>query len=431
MFQTALQSAFRHLVPALPLAAALAAATPAAAGEIRVACYSDGNECEVTEALAQRFMTANADVRVVVDKVPYKTILEGLPVQLAAGHGPDIARVTDFGTFAKFYLDLRPHLKNAAYWETQFGPTLDWFRAGPDDRGIYGLMTQLTVSAPIVNKTLFEQANVPLPPANATWEQWVAATRQVARATGVPFAMAWDRSGHRFAGPAISMGAKYFDGKGQLAPVDAGFRLAAERFVGWHKDGTMPREVWGGQGGGGYKDAFEDFANARTVLYLSGSWQVQRLEKQVGNGFDWAVVPNPCGEAACSGMPGGAGFVAFKGTKNPGDVARFLDYLASEPVYAEWMSKTANIPAHLGLQKKGIDYTLSPMAAAAMGGFVANAATLSPVAYKLQGHPYSRVALTATATRLGQAIVGEITVDQALDRIAADVRDQLAAAKAN
>ena len=54
----------------------------ASAGEIRVACYSDGNECEVTQDLAKRFEAQNADVKVAIDKVPYKAIVEQLPVQL-------------------------------------------------------------------------------------------------------------------------------------------------------------------------------------------------------------------------------------------------------------------------------------------------------------------------------------------------------------
>ncbi len=47
----------RHEVLAMLAAAAFAG--HAAAADIRVACYSDGNECEVTAALAQRFMQAN------------------------------------------------------------------------------------------------------------------------------------------------------------------------------------------------------------------------------------------------------------------------------------------------------------------------------------------------------------------------------------
>src|SRR5262249_43308961 len=90
--------------------ASLVLAGTAMAAEIRVQCYSDGNECEVTQDLAKRFETKNPGTKVVVDKVPYKAVVETLPVQLAAGEGPDIARVTDLGGLSKFYLDLTPYL---------------------------------------------------------------------------------------------------------------------------------------------------------------------------------------------------------------------------------------------------------------------------------------------------------------------------------
>jgi alpha-1,4-digalacturonate transport system substrate-binding protein len=86
-----------------------ALAAPAGAAEIRVACYSDGNECDVTQELAKRFEAQNPDVKVVIDKVPFKAIVEQLPVQLAAGEGPDIARVTELGGLSRFYLDISAH----------------------------------------------------------------------------------------------------------------------------------------------------------------------------------------------------------------------------------------------------------------------------------------------------------------------------------
>jgi alpha-1,4-digalacturonate transport system substrate-binding protein len=399
----------------------------ASAGEIRVACYSDGNECEVTQELAKRFEAQNADVKVAIDKVPYKAIVEQLPVQLAAGEGPDIARVTDLGGLSKYYLDITPYVKDPKYWETNFGQTLKWLRPTPTDKGIYGMMTQLTVTGPFVNKTLFDQAKVALPGANATWDDWAAATRKVAKATEVPFAMAFDRSGHRFAGAAISQGAKIFDAKGNPT-IDAGYKAMAKKLYDWNRDGTMPKEVWGGVGGSSYRDAFEEFANARVVLYLSGSWQVNRMEKQIGKNFDWIAVPNPCGSGGCTGMPGGAAFVALKRTKNPKDVGRFLDFLASEPVYAEYMAKTDNIPAHAGVAKKGVDYKVSPAAKAALNVFVADVAKLSPIAYELQGYKYNRALFNPTAQRLGQAIAGEMSLDDALKRIAADIDEQVKAA---
>jgi len=223
-------------------------ATATLAGEIRVACYSDGNECEVTQELAKRFESQNADVKVLIDKVPYKAIVETLPVQLAAGEGPDIARVTDLGGLSRYYLDITPYVKDPKAWEANFGQTLAWLRPTPNDKGIYGMMTQLTVTGPFVNKTLFEQAKVPLPGPKATWDDWAAATRQVAKATQVPYAMAFDRSGHRFAGAAISQGAKIFDAKGNPV-IDDGFRAMSRKFYDWNRDGTMPKEVWGGVGG--------------------------------------------------------------------------------------------------------------------------------------------------------------------------------------
>ena len=50
--------------------ASLSMSAVRARGEIRVACYSDGNECEVTQDLAKRFEAQNTDVKVVIDKVP-------------------------------------------------------------------------------------------------------------------------------------------------------------------------------------------------------------------------------------------------------------------------------------------------------------------------------------------------------------------------
>ena len=65
-------------------------------------CYQDGIECDVTADIAKRFEAQNPGTKVILDVVPYKSILEQLPVQLAAGQGPDIARVTDLGGLNKF-----------------------------------------------------------------------------------------------------------------------------------------------------------------------------------------------------------------------------------------------------------------------------------------------------------------------------------------
>jgi len=398
-------------------------ATLAHAGEVRVMCYQDGSECEVTAELAKRFEAKNPGTTVIVDNVPYKTILEQLPVQLAAGQGPDIARVTDLGGLSKNYLDITKDMKDRKYFDDNFGTTAPWLRPSADDNGIYGVMSQLTMTGPFVNKTLFEQAKVPLPGPKATWDEWTEAARKVAQATKTKSAIAWDRSGHRFAGPAISYGAKIFDASGNLV-IDAGYKTTVEKFVTWHQDGAMMREVWAGSGGSTYASAIDEFINGNVVMVLAGSWQIGNLQKKIGNNFDWVAVPNPCGPAACSGIPGGAAWVALKTSKSPKETAAFIEYMASEPVYAEFTARTNNIPAHAGLAKKGIDYTnADPASKAALSVFSAGVASLDPIAYRFQGYKFNRAIMLPTVTRVTQAIVGEMSTDEAVAKITSDMQD--------
>lgn len=404
-------------------AAALAAASLAQAGEIRVMCYQDGVECDVTAAQAKRFEAANPSTKVVVDVVPYKTIVEQLPVQLAAGQGPDIARVTDLGGLSKYYLDISKEVKDTKVWDANFGATQPWLRPTSADKGIYGFMSQLTMTGPYVNKTLFEQAKVAMPGPKATWDEWVAATNAVAKATQLKAGMAWDRSGHRFAGPAISYGAKILDAQGNLT-LDAGYKNTVNKFVAWHKDGSMLKEVWGGAGGSTYADSVGEFVNGRVAMVLSGSWQINRLQKDVGNKFDWVAVPNPCGPAACSGIPGGAAWVALKTSKSPKEVAAFMDFISNEANYSEFTAKTKNIPAHQGLAKKGVNYADAvPAQRAALGVFGSGVANLATEAFVFQGYRFNRAMMLPTVTRVTQAIVGEMSVDEAINKLNVDMSD--------
>lgn len=412
------------LLRLLTLSLGSAFALSAQAADIRVMCYQDGIECDVTAELIKRFEAQNPGSKVILDVVPYKTIVEQLPVQLAAGQGPDIARVTDLGGLSKYYMDISAHVKDRAYWDKSFGATANWLRPAPNDRGIYGFMTQLTMTGPYVNKTLFEQAKIPLPGPKATWEEWVDATRKVAAATKTKAAMAWDRSGHRFAGPAISYGAKIFDAQGN-AVIDDGYKAAVNKFVGWHKDGAMLKEVWAGSGGSTYADSIGEFINGNTVMVLSGSWQINRLQKDVGNKFDWTAVPNPCGPAACSGIPGGSAWVALKTSKSPKEVGAFLDFMASEAAYAEFTGRTNNIPAHTGLAGKIRYPAAQPAVSAALGVFSSGVGTLAPAAFQFQGYKFNRAIMLPTVARVTQAIVGEMSTDEAIVKLNADMQDAI------
>ena len=52
----------------------------------------------------------------------------------------------------------------------------------------------------------------------------------------------------------------------------------------------------------------------------------------------------------------------------------------------------------------------------------------SPVAYQIQGYKLNRAIFNPTAARLGQAIAGEMSLDDALKRISMDIDEQVKAA---
>ena len=401
-------------------AVALLAST-AHAGDVRIMWYSDGVEGEVFQDLINRFKAQNPGINVIVDNVAYNVIKEQLPVQLEAGNGPDIARVTSIKDLAKHWLDLRPLVSNAAYWDENFGQQADWMRPDGSNQ-ISGFMTQLTLTGGFANKTLFEQAGVPLPGPKATWEEWAAASKKVAASQQIPYPMALDRSGHRISAPNISYGANYIGADGKPAALDQGAKAYLTKFIDWAKDGTMSKDVWVSAAGQTYRAAADDFINGQVAFYYAGSWQIPNFAKKIGNNFDWVATGSPCGPTACTGLPGGAALVAVKYTKNPKEVAKVMEYLASEPVIKEFSERTLFLPAHKAVLAKGVDFkTDSPLVKDALNKFVEATKTTSDIAQKMPGWRWSDTVYGAVVTRVAQSIAGEMPTQEALTRIDADV----------
>ncbi|MEM0468988.1 MAG: hypothetical protein QXT27_07320, partial [Pyrobaculum sp.] len=129
--------------------------------------------------------------------------------------------------------------------------------------------------------------------ATATWEDWTEATAQVQAALTTSefpiYAIAIDRTGHRLAGPAMTMGATLINEEGLFTIDTEGFRMAVELLKRWHDENLTPVEVWLGSGGG-FAQAADYFINGELVMLMSGSWQVSRFANEIGNNFDKKIV---------------------------------------------------------------------------------------------------------------------------------------------
>jgi alpha-1,4-digalacturonate transport system substrate-binding protein len=410
-------------------AAALMSTTAALAGDVRIMWYTDGVEGEVMKDLVDRFNKANPGINVILDDVGYKVVQEQLPVELEAGRGPDIARVTNLKTIAQHWLDLRPYIADAAYWEKNFGDQFDWMRPDGSD-AITGFMTQLTLTGGFANKTLFEQAGVPLPGPNATWDEWVEAAGKVKESQQLNAAFVIDRSGHRISAPIASYGGNYIGADGKPAPIDDGVKAFARKLVDWTAAGLMNKETWVAAAGTTYRAGIEDFINAQVAFYYSGSWQIAALSGKIGNNFDWVATGSPCGPAGCSGLPGGAALVGIKYTKNAAEVGKVMDYFASEAVVKEFTERTLFLPAHKGVAAGAIDFKSDDAnVKAALDAFVKATGQVLPTANALPAWKWATPVYGVLVTRISQVMAGEMSIDDAFVRMDEDIKAQVAAAK--
>ncbi|MEM9106775.1 MAG: extracellular solute-binding protein [Pseudomonadota bacterium] len=416
-----------HKTLMLAFASSLAMSA-AQADDLKFLCYQDGNECEVLTDLAEKFNGMSGH-NVMVETVGYDIIRDQLENQLQTDAAPDLARVTNLGGLNQYYLDLAPHV-DAGAWEAAYGATLPWFRApGGEDQGVYGWMTGLTVTGPYVNVSMFDDAGVDLPGDGATWDDWAAALTEVKDTLSLTAGLAMDRTAHRMAGPAFSYGAQFFNDSGEPILVDDGFRTFAETFLEWHKSGLMPAEGWPAGSGTQYRNAAPLFLSGDVAMHMSGSWMINNYAENIKD-FEWQAVPIPCGPGGCGAMPGGAGIVAFKSTKSPEAAAAFVDFLAQKDNAATFAAATRQIPAHAELQSEGVDYgDIAPEVSQALSVFAANAgasAETTPQAYTFQGYNKNFVIYGVVPDYMTKAITGEMSLDEALAAIDADVAAKIA-----
>ena len=402
---------------------------PAEDAELRFAYYADGKEAEVMQPILDKFMAENPGITVVLDVVPYSTIDEQLPVQVETGEGPDLARITNFAAYRGKLLDLEPLLSDSGYFESNFpAPVLAAMRAEDAMSGLHGFPDALTVTGPYVNKTLFDQAGIELPGEGTTWEEWTELTKQVAEATGVQYAISIDRTGHRFAGPAMSMGATLIDADGNFTVDTPGFRAYAELLNSWHEEGVTPSEVW--LVGDSLNNCIDSLISGDLVMCMTGSWQIGRMSQDVGDAFDWVVVPNPTGAGGSTGVAGGSAVVAFADTEHPEAAAKLMEFLIQPENYAAFSAGTLSLPAQTEVALEGVEFDTDDAAVlAALAAYTAEVPKLQDQAVGLNVHPFAFAYYRNSANRLAQYLTGELTLDETLQRLQQDIDDAITEAE--
>ncbi|MEW5956183.1 MAG: extracellular solute-binding protein [Chloroflexota bacterium] len=387
------------------------AAAPQAAGEVttlRFVWFTDGPDQPAIEKLVAQFNQANPDIKIEFSIVPFADLNQLLQTQAAAGEAPDLARVTEPPRFHQYALDLRPYLSNPDL-PGEFLAQPMTMVTGPNGE-VYGIPHDFTLNGPFVNLSLFEQAGVALPTEECVgWETWADLGSQVQQASGAPFAMAVDRSGHRLDGFIQSYGGGYFNPDGTVRLASPETRQGIEAFVRLHEAGTFPLDVWVG-GGQSYAAANQFFINNQLPVYLSGNWQVAQFHQAIGDKFKWTAVLNGC-ESQYGGMPGGKFIVAFNNTKTPEKVARLIEYLGSKAALRQYAQDALFLPTRKDLIAEGIEY---PIENEVMKVFLKGITLLPETAYVDNYNKFFGPVANEVRDRVTQVIAGELSLDEAI-----------------
>jgi len=408
-------------VSALVFASFVAAGVSKAETKTITFLFTDDDQgyLERMAALSKEFEAAHPDVKVNFVSSGYDAVVKQLPVQLAVGEGPDVAKIADW-QLAPYYLDMRPYMKDADAFAKLHGESLEQLRLPGvnDPNSINGYVASETLNLPFVNKTLFEQAGEPLPGPKATLKEIVEASARVAKATGVQIPFTMDRSGHRFSGAAFSYGATYVK-EGKFSFPDEAAKKYIADLNAWAEDGSFPKEMWGAAGGSQYKNMGDEFVNGNVVTYLAGNWMVNPFQTKIGDAFAWTAINAPCADAGCFAMPGGTAIVGFKRTKHPEAVAEFIEFLGSEKIQREIAE---NYVILTGADINNPEYKLSSEdARASMAVFLDNKKNVPEAAREFERKKGGTALYQQIVQRMSQLIVGELSLDETYKVLEDDV----------
>ena len=219
-----------------------------------------------------------------------------------------------------------------------------------DDGNVISLPSDITAVGMFINKTLFDQAGVAYPTSEDdiwTWDEYVAAVKQVQAATGTTYGMVMDKSSHRLKSFLYEFGSDYFqpDDEGQFSTNDQ-TKVALEYFNSLNDDSFMPRSVW-------LSDADPNalFKSGDVVSYLSGSWQIADFAVNIKD-FEWASVYLPQDEERATNYGNAASIVVFEGPQQEA-AHNFIKWLYEPENYKELSETSSFIPAIDGLE---VDY---------------------------------------------------------------------------
>lgn len=375
--------------------------------------FTDGPDEQVTRSLITAF-EQETGATVELQIVPFSELSQQVQGRIASDNAPDVFRTDTLTGYRDALLDLKANQQDIG---DQFLDEARDYVKGPNGE-LLAVPSDLTMNGPFINLDLFAKAGVTPPKEPWKWDELIANARKVQQANGSAFAIAHDKSGHRFSGMLNQFGTNIFgaDGKVGLDPAKAA--TAIRQFADLHQQGLMSKDFWL-ESGTKYKGANDIFLAGDAPVYFSGNWQVSQFVKAAK--FRWAAMPNPCAER-CGGYPGGKFMAATKQSANPELAARFVAFMNSRAAQEKYAKEAQFLPTRKDLIAAGVQY---PTRSEDMATFLADVKRTDKATFSSVYSPGFSPTATTVVKELAAVIAGQENPDQAVANIRAAAEKNL------
>ncbi len=226
------------------------------------------------------------------------------------------------------------------------------FALQSSDGKVLSIPSDITAVGLYLNKTLWDKAGVKYPTSESeiwTWDQFVAAAKQVQAKGGAKYGLVVDRSSHREKSFMFEFGSDWWlpDASGNYT-TNAATKTGLEYFKKLNDDVFMPKSVWLSN-----DDPNALFKSGQVAAYYSGSWQIADFAANIKN-FQWVSVYLPKQPVRSSMFGEAADMVVFGGTGQEKAALDWFNWLYTPANYKKLCEYSVMLPAIDGVTP---DYT--------------------------------------------------------------------------
>ncbi|WP_313638006.1 sugar ABC transporter substrate-binding protein [Paenibacillus sp.] len=305
--------------------------------------FWDKNQEPGLKAMADDFMAKNPTYKITVETIPWNEYWTKLQAAATGGDMPDIVvmhpdQVENYAQ-GGMLMDLTDLLTNSQTANKDKFPqyVVDDFEV---DGKYYGVPKDVGTLALVYNKDLFDQAKVPYPNDNWTWDDMMNAAQKITDKSKGIYGIAAQNDGQNFYWNLIwQNGGDMFSKDGKTSTFDSQEAIDAVKY------GVSFIEK-------GYSPTIADFANLSPNKYFSsgkvgmvfdGSWMLTEYLAVKDLNFDVAELPKGKERAA---IASGMAFSVSAKTKNKDASLKFVEYLGSKEAQEIGAKLGISIPAY-------------------------------------------------------------------------------------